>query len=72
MVPELLSLLIDDSTARLLALTSACFRQDFKAVRAQAHSLQRAAPSRWALPNSLPFVPHLNQPIGLSQIGVDR
>ena len=71
MVPELLSLLIDDSTARLLALTSACFRQDFKA-RAQAHSLKGQRLQRWALPNSLPFVPHLNQPIGPSQIGVDR
>jgi HPt (histidine-containing phosphotransfer) domain-containing protein len=43
MLPELVSLFIDDSTARLQALSSACFRQDFKVVRAQAHSLKGSA-----------------------------
>ena len=43
MLPELVSLFIDDSTVRLRALTSACFRQDFTVVRAQAHSLKGSA-----------------------------
>ena len=40
MLLELVSLFIDDSTARLQTLSSACFRQDFKVVRAQTHSLK--------------------------------
>ena len=43
MLPELVSLFIDDSTARLQKLSSACFRQDFTVVRAQAHSLKGSA-----------------------------
>ena len=40
---ELVSLFIDDSTVRLQTLNSACFRQDFKVLRAQAHSLKGSA-----------------------------
>jgi HPt (histidine-containing phosphotransfer) domain-containing protein len=43
MLLELVSLFIDDSTVRLQTLSSACFRQDFKVVRAQAHSLKGSA-----------------------------
>jgi|SRR5580692_4795447 HPt (histidine-containing phosphotransfer) domain-containing protein len=43
MLPELVSLFIDDSTARLQKLSSACFRQDFTVVHAQAHSLKGSA-----------------------------
>src|SRR5580658_8389967 len=43
MLPELVSLFIDDSTARLQKLSRACFRQDFTVVRAQAHSLKGSA-----------------------------
>jgi HPt (histidine-containing phosphotransfer) domain-containing protein len=43
MMAELLSLFIDDSTARLQTLASASFRQDFKVIRAQAHSLKGSA-----------------------------
>jgi len=42
-LPELVSLFIDDSAARLQKLSSACFRQDFTVVRAQAHSLKGSA-----------------------------
>jgi HPt (histidine-containing phosphotransfer) domain-containing protein len=43
MLLELISLFIDDSTVRLQTLSSACFRQDFKVIRAQAHSLKGSA-----------------------------
>jgi HPt (histidine-containing phosphotransfer) domain-containing protein len=43
MLQELVSLFIDDSTVRLQTLTSAWFRQDFKVMRAQAHSLKGSA-----------------------------
>ncbi len=43
MLPELVSLFIDDSTTRLQKLSNACFRQDFSVVRAQAHSLKGSA-----------------------------
>ena len=43
MLAELLSLFIDDSTLRLQTLASASFRQDFKVIRAQAHSLKGSA-----------------------------
>jgi HPt (histidine-containing phosphotransfer) domain-containing protein len=43
MMAELLSLFIDDSTARLQTLAGASFRQDFKVIRAQAHSLKGSA-----------------------------
>jgi HPt (histidine-containing phosphotransfer) domain-containing protein len=43
MLLELVSLFIDDSTVRLQTLNSACCRQDFKVVRAQAHSLKGSA-----------------------------
>jgi HPt (histidine-containing phosphotransfer) domain-containing protein len=43
MMTELLSLFIDDSTVRLQALASASFRQDFKVIRSQAHSLKGSA-----------------------------
>ena len=43
MMAELLSLFIDDSTARLQTLASASFRQDFKVIRSQAHSLKGSA-----------------------------
>ena len=43
MMPELLSLFLNDSTTRLEALSGACFRGDFKTVRAQAHSLKGSA-----------------------------
>jgi HPt (histidine-containing phosphotransfer) domain-containing protein len=43
MLLELVSLFLDDSTVRLQTLSSACFRQDFKVLRAQAHSLKGSA-----------------------------
>jgi HPt (histidine-containing phosphotransfer) domain-containing protein len=39
-MPELVCLFLDDSALRLQSLSGACVRQDFKAVRAQAHSLK--------------------------------
>ena len=43
MMPDLVSLFLDDSTARLQTLNTACVRQDFKTVCAQAHSLKGSA-----------------------------
>ena len=43
MLLDLVSLFIDDSTARLQTLSNACFRQDFKVIRAQSHSLKGSA-----------------------------
>jgi HPt (histidine-containing phosphotransfer) domain-containing protein len=43
MLQELVSLFIEDSTVRLEILTRACFRQDFKVIRAQVHSLKGSA-----------------------------
>jgi HPt (histidine-containing phosphotransfer) domain-containing protein len=40
MVPDLLSLFLDDSTARLQTLNTACVQKDFKMVHSQAHSLK--------------------------------
>lgn len=42
-MPELVSIFLNDATVRLQALGSACVNQDFKVVRAQAHSLKGAA-----------------------------
>ena len=43
MIPELLTLFLDDSVARLQTLTNACVQQDFKIIRNQAHSLKGSA-----------------------------
>jgi HPt (histidine-containing phosphotransfer) domain-containing protein len=43
MIPELLTLFLDDSVARLQILTGACVREDFKIIRNQAHSLKGSA-----------------------------
>src|SRR6185437_7327206 len=43
MIAELLTLFLDDSAARLQTLGSACVREDFKVIRAQAHSLTGSA-----------------------------
>jgi histidine phosphotransfer protein HptB len=40
---ELISLFLDDSTGRLQTLSTAGIHEDFKAVRAQAHSLKGSA-----------------------------
>jgi len=39
-IPDLISMFLNDSNARLLKLRDACSRQDFKTIRAQAHSLK--------------------------------
>jgi HPt (histidine-containing phosphotransfer) domain-containing protein len=43
MMPELLSLFLDDSAVRLKALSGACTQRDFRIVHAQAHSLKGSA-----------------------------
>ena len=43
MIGELLTLFLDDSAARIQTLGSACVREDFKIIRAQAHSLKGSA-----------------------------
>jgi HPt (histidine-containing phosphotransfer) domain-containing protein len=43
MMPDLVSLFLHDSTARLQILSTACVRQDFKMAGAQAHSLKGSA-----------------------------
>ena len=43
MIPELVSLFLDDSAGRLRTLNGASIRRDFKTVRAQAHSLKGSA-----------------------------
>jgi HPt (histidine-containing phosphotransfer) domain-containing protein len=40
LIPELVSLFLDDSAVRLQSLSGACIRQDFKVLQAQAHSLK--------------------------------
>jgi len=40
LIPELVSLFLDDSVVRLQTLKGACINQDFKLVHAQAHSLK--------------------------------
>jgi HPt (histidine-containing phosphotransfer) domain-containing protein len=40
MMPELVSMFLNDSTLRMEALNSACVQRDFKSIRAQAHSLK--------------------------------
>jgi HPt (histidine-containing phosphotransfer) domain-containing protein len=40
LIPELISMFLDDSTARLVKLKDACSNRDFKTIRAQAHSLK--------------------------------
>jgi HPt (histidine-containing phosphotransfer) domain-containing protein len=58
LIPELISMFLDDSNTRLLKLRDACSRQDFKTIRAQAHSLkgsslQMSAPALASLCASL-------------------
>jgi len=43
MIPELLTLFLDDSAARLQTLNSARVREDFTIMHAQAHSLKGSA-----------------------------
>jgi HPt (histidine-containing phosphotransfer) domain-containing protein len=49
MIPELVSLFLDDSAGRLQTLNSAGIRRDFKTVRAQAHSLKGSAQQMGAI-----------------------
>jgi HPt (histidine-containing phosphotransfer) domain-containing protein len=43
MMQELITLFLDDSAERLRTLSGACVREDFKIIRAQAHSLKGSA-----------------------------